>query len=579
MAFFVVNSKTLMFTTKKTSLFTTPAKKAAKATVSVGKIKLPKSAFVKAAMKKTAETQSGNGAKKYSTTGSALVDQFGTVGTYRKPRAYFEIEKDCETAWAEDQLLAVKFIGYLRTVTRKVQLFNGQTTQEPQKGAELKHEAITRMIWLHIKSPETFWTNLPIFISLGSWHDVFSMLQYDLMYNGWEDRKLDWTKFGEFILSGLENQNTVQLVKKYLPHIKARSDCKTVEAQANNIIAKWICNLLYGEKESSYNYKQYRKLKTSGTAHEWQKLISQKKFNRIDFGKIHGRALNILVKGKFLKNQGLSEKYTAWVTKPTTEVKFTGFVNELFEKLPKSLSDLDKNRRETINKAFQTLVEKGRDSQQENQTRFIVARDISSSMTSTAEGLSMSSFDVAKALALYFSEFLTGEFADSYLCFANETAMCSWKGKTPIEKWYNDKTLSFGGTDFMGVARLFAKLKKQGISEEDFPTGTICISDGDFNSAYANNTNAEAFKQVLRTAGFSKQFVDNFVIVLWNIPNGYYGRSKAQYEGMADQKAIYYFSGYSGSVISFLLGKEVLTAAEIFEKAMEQEVLSLIELR
>jgi hypothetical protein len=234
-----------------------------------------------------------------------LVDQFGKVSAYKAPRSFEAIVKDCEQLWADDPLNAVKFATYLRTITRKTQLLDGSTTEEPQKGAELKFEPIMRMIWLSQKAPDVLWKNIGLFISAGSWHDIFTMLQYDLMYNGWENRKLNWKLFGDLILTALENPNTNNLLKKYLPQIKARSACKTVEAQANCVIAKWVCSLIFGQKDNSYNYKKYRQLKTSGTAHDWQKLISQRQFDTIEFDIIHGRALNLMVRSKFLKNQNL----------------------------------------------------------------------------------------------------------------------------------------------------------------------------------------------------------------------------------------------------------------------------------
>ena len=47
--------------------------------------------FVAAAMKKSAVTTLGNGAKKYSTTGNEFVDQFGKLGSYKEPRSYEDI--------------------------------------------------------------------------------------------------------------------------------------------------------------------------------------------------------------------------------------------------------------------------------------------------------------------------------------------------------------------------------------------------------------------------------------------------------------------------------------------------------
>ena len=58
---------------------------------------------------------------------------------------------------------------------------------------------------------------------------------------------------------------------------------------------------VWGKSESGpKQYKQYRKLKSSGTAHEWQKLISQSKFDKIYFSKIHGRDLKLQQDGTYV---------------------------------------------------------------------------------------------------------------------------------------------------------------------------------------------------------------------------------------------------------------------------------------
>lgn len=557
-----------MFTAKKQQLFDKPSKKSSETTQS-------SSVFVKAGLKKEAETKSGNGALKYSTTGNEFVDQFGKLGTYKKPRTFSEIEKDSELLWAKNKTMTVLFIFYIRMITRVVSLFDGTKTSKSQKGAEMRHEGIMRMIWLHMKAPNTFWNNIGLFVSVGSWKDIITMLQYDLVYNGWNDRKLNWEKFGNLILSGLNNENTNNLLKKYLPQIKAKSKCNTVEAQADTMIAKWICSLVFGKKEdNSYNYKQYRKLKTSGTAHEWQKFISQGKHNLIDFNSIHGRALNKLVRSKFLENQGLKEAYEKWITKPETEAKFTGFVHELFEKLPGSLSSLSVAERETTNKQFDTLVKKGGEKEH---TKLIVVRDTSGSMSSIATGTKMSCYNVAKALALYFSEFLTGKFANAWIEFNSDAKMHEWKGNNALEKWYNDRSSYVGGTNFESVINLFVKLKKEGIEESEFPTGILCISDSEFNPSSLGRTNVESALNILRRGGFSKEYVNNFIIVLWNLQSNYYGRNTgSKFETYGDTPNVFYFSGYSAATVSFLSDK-IKTASELFDEAMNQEVLQLIE--
>lgn len=587
-----------MFDSKKTQLFSTKEKQKTSDT----------SPFVQAGLKKKAESRSGNDSVKYSTTGMPFVDQFGKLGECKKPRPFAEIAKDCEALWAEDPLKAVKMSFYIRTITRPTD-FNGKTTSITQRGAELKHEGIMRLMWLYTKDRNTFLANLDLLPVLGSWKDIIIMLQYDLVYHGWEKKILPWNLMGAFILSALGDNNTCELVKKYIPSIQANSKCTTVEAQADNIIAKWICSLLFGTKEefmghhetkalkvsgeytNARNYKKYRKLKNSGTAHEWQKLISQKKMDRIDFSKIHGRALSLLVKSKFLKNQGLQEKYTEWIKKPETEtVKFTGFVHELFQDFNggvggahhtastyRILSSVPEHIRETVNKQFATLVEKGRS--EDHTTSLIVVRDTSSSMTSNATGTNMSSNSIAKSLALYFAEFLKGRFSNSWIEFNTNAQMHTWIGKTPVEKWFNDRAESYGSTEFMSVIRLFCNIKAQGVPESEFPSGILCISDGNFNPGMLGKTNVESALLTLKNAGFSQEYVENFVIVLWNIPNGYYsGRvPKTQFETFGDVPNVFYLGGYSASTIAFLTSK-IKTPSELVDAALDQEILNLVKL-
>lgn len=555
-----------MFTTKKESLFTVK-KKATETT----------NAFISAGLKKTSETLSGNGALKYSTTGNDFVDQFAKLGSYKAPRSFADVSSDSELLWSQNALLSVLFIFYLRTITRIVSLFNGVKTSVSQKGAELKHEAIFRMIWLHNKAPQTFWKNIGLFVSIGSWKDIITMLQYDLIYNGWEKRALDWEKFGNLILAGLQNDKTSELLKKYLPQIKANSRCTTVDSQADNMIAKWICSLLFGTKETSASYKKYRQLKANGTAHEWQKLISQGKHELIDFNKIHGRALNLLVRGKFLKNQNLEDKYNEWISKDDVAVKYTGFVHELFSKLPSILGNLSQNEQITINKQFATLVEKGK-SEKQTETTLIVVRDTSASMGSTATGTNMTCYNIAKALALYFSEYLTGAFEQAWIEFNSQAKMHRWVGASPLEKWYNDKSNFVGSTNFLSVIQLFGILKRNGVPESDFPTGILCISDSEFNPSQLGRTNVEGALTMLRNHGFSEAYVSKFTIVLWNLQSNHYGAKTGQkFETHGDVPNVYYFSGYSASVISFLDGN-VKNAGELFNEAMNQEVLNMVEL-
>jgi hypothetical protein len=560
-----------MFDSKQKALIKSAVKPVVKSTGT-------KNPFVEAAMQRSSVVLSGNGAKKYSTTGNEFVDQFGKLGEMKAPRSYTDISSDMSVLWASNKKATVDFTLYVRMITRTTMLPDGTKTTVPQRGSGLRYEGIMRMMWLHVNHPDTFWKNIPLFVAAGSWKDIIMLLSYDLQYNGWDKRLLNWDQFGKMILAGLENPVHSELIKKYLPAIKSNTQCKTIEAQADNLIGKWLCSLLFGNKgeSSGWTYKKYRQLKSSGTAHEWQQLISQGKHQLVNFNTVHGRALAQMVSGKYITNNGLETRYNDWIDSQPV-AKFTGYVHELFKVMPSRPFQI-----QTLNKQFDGLVETAKKGATQG-TSLIVVRDTSGSMSSSAAGTSQSCYDIGKALALFFSEMLPeGEFANSWIEFNSDAKMHQWKGSTAYEKWVNDSSNYIGGTDFQSVIKLFVKMKQKGIDESQFPTGILCISDSEFNPTQLGGTNVRVALGALRNGGFSEEYIAKFKIVLWNLQSNYYGEGTgSKFETYGDVDNVYYFSGYDGSVIAFLTGvegqiSEPKNARELFEAAMNQEIMGLV---
>ena len=553
---------------------------------------IPIQPFLRASMKELFKTTSlGNGAVKLISTGNPFVDQFGKVGSYRQIRQMSEIHDDMHPLWATSPLLTVCFVIYLRMITRIVKLFSGKKTLGVQRGAGLKHEAIMRMIWIYVHYPETFWKNISTFIAIGCWRDIITMMSYDIQANGWKDRTLNWDEFGKLILAGLENPEHSELVKKYLPSIKSNKLCTTPAAKADNVIAKWLCYMLFGNKSTQFdlnaipnynNYKKYRLLKSSGKAHEWQQLISQGKFLSINFDTIHGRALAQLVSSKFLENQNLTEAYDKWIsTKPLA--KYTGYVHELLSYVKEGYNNklLKPWQTKTINAQFLQLVETAR-KDMNTESSFIVALDTSASMTSSVPGLKTSSYIIGKSLALFFAHLLDGPFKHAWFEFNDKAKLKTWKGSTPVEMFQNDASQAYGSTNLQSITELWCQLRSEGISEEHFPTGIICISDNCFNPA-GSQTNYDAMIQAI-TPHFSQEYLDKFTVVFWNIPNTYYGeKPQMAFETLADTKNVFYFSAFDGSILAFLMGTSYSpripqTAEELFGIAMNQEIMQNVEI-
>lgn len=314
----------------------------------------------------------------------------------------------------------------------------------------------------------------------------------------------------------------------------------------------------------------------------------------MDFGSIHGRALLQLTTSKFLQNQGLVKEYENWISKQPV-AKFTGYVHELAQKIvdlghrgwAPSYKTLRLYEKMTINKQYDGLIETARKDGGIN-TTFLVCRDTSGSMYSHAQGINMSAGDIAKSIGIFFSDLLEGPFANSWVEFHSTVKLRTYKQNNFVDKFVGDTSTYIGDTNFIGVADFFVRALRNAGSEDGFPTGILCISDGEFNSVTDRTTNVDGFKAVLKAGGFSADFVDNFKFVMWDIRSSYYGSNrKANFETHGKHDNVFYFSGYDPSVVTFLMGgsadtttgevKTPKTAEELFEAAMNQEVLNLVE--
>ena len=556
----------------------------------------PTNMFERELFKKEHQTYSGNGSKKLSNSGNIFVDDFANLGNYKTPRDYEDVCETMERLWSVDPLTTLKETFYIRMITRQPITLDG-VKLSTHRGQGLKSEFWHRLLWLAQKHPGTFKKNVSLIPVVGSWDDLFEILRLDLSYNGIR-KSFDWSPILNLIYTGLEDKAQVNLVKKYLPTIHSANKCKTLRQQCNAYIGKLIAHDLFvytsqpiSDKEKASAYAAYRKMKSSGTAHSWQQLISKKKFDRIDFNKIAGRALQKLTNSKFLENHNLEDAYAKWIASQPV-AKYTGYVYELFKPVCstsgwRNLTNkkkLKKYQQDLLNKQFLGLIETAKKDMNRN-SNFIGVLDISGSMTSEAYGTGMSSYQVGLAMCLYFSYLLEGKFKDTFLTFEDDVKIHKFKGDTPLDKFCSFNNDCYGSTNFLGVADELVRLKEEGYGEDEFPTGILCLSDGEFNS-YDNRFKStfRLFKEKLANAGFSKKFVDDFKIVLWDIRNGYYGgRSSATFEELADCPNFFYMSGLDPAGIAFLTGTSKVqsipkTAEELFEAAMNQELFNQIQL-
>ena len=186
-----------------------------------------KNAFVTEALKESNVTTSGNGAKKYSTSGNDFVDNFAAIATFREPRSYEEAAKDMQLLWSQNPLQCLKLTVYIRLITRKSKVVTKHSTEvlDTQRGQGLRNEGILRLLWVAVNHPEVFKANVPYFIAAGSWKDLFQMLSLDLQYHGWNGRKLDWNSDNimEYCVDGIhfnQDKGSVEVAKEIIKFMK-----------------------------------------------------------------------------------------------------------------------------------------------------------------------------------------------------------------------------------------------------------------------------------------------------------------------------------------------------------------------
>lgn len=527
------------------------------------------------------DARTENGALTNSSTGSDLIDQFGKAGSHRG-RDFKEVSIEMSKLYASDKRSAIQFAFYLRLITRKIK--GSFVTDKVQLGQGNRDESFKRLLWLAQKDPVAFYDNLWLLPIVGSWKDLWSImiLANDLGI------KLDREKFYELIAQAIEDDNERPLVQKFLPQVKASSKCKTQRAKNLNAIAKGFLEYV------GWDGKKYRQFKSTGEAHVFQRVLCGRLYKSINWNQIPGRALHLLVSGKFLTKHGLEDAYTKWIMSQPA-AKFTGYVHELGDKVRTAKK---KAETLTIDKQFVGLL-KNNNPLIENGRRIISAIDRSGSMHSKVADGSTTAMNVAESMGVYFANLLPGAFNGWVIRFSNRSEWVKLKGSFSEQI----KQMTWGdcpsNTDFQSIidSIVAMKVKNPNVPESDYPNTLLVVSDMQFDPAgrtqvynhktyryeTLSSTNYQIAQEKFRIAGFSKAFIDDFQYIWWDVT----GRNKKDFAQTLNEPGGYFLSGFDGSVISLIVNGEKIkdevtgkvrekTIQEKVQDALNQEVLQQV---
>lgn len=531
-------------------------------------------------------TTTFNGALSHSTSGSKVLDYFAKCGMHRG-RKQEDVNADVASIYGENPLLAMKVIFYNRMVSRRVKGINKDSvTVDVQKGQGQKDEFIKTLVWLEKNNPDALYKNLSLIPIIGCWKDLW----YDSSATGFF-HYVEPKKVYELVKIGLQSENHRALIAKYLPKIRSSKNTFNDRHRRKNIWARGLCKFL------CWTEQEYRKFKSSpeNNAHVWQRLMSSKDWNSINFNTVSGRALTALIghRGKdgktTVERHGLEGKYLEWI-KGKPIAKFTGYPYELFLKAKNPKRTLVEKM--TYDAQFEGLLELAKDNVNPDLLKngVLCALDTSGSMGcfkyygSSGTNMTCQPIDVCVGLGIYFSSLIQGSFKDHVVMFDSTSRMIKLTGSfTEKCDQVAKQATAWGGTNFQSVIDEIVRVRKANpqIPVEDFPSVLLVVSDMQFNPVGGNtSTNYDLATRKLASVGLPKM-----TFIWWNVNS--YGNDVPS---KMDDEGTVLISGMDGTVVGRILEGESqpvvdektgetrkMNPQEMLEHAVNQEILNLID--
>lgn len=519
--------------------------------------------FLNSIMRRNALTE--NGAISNSTTGSFVLDYFAKSGAFRN-RTPTEVNGDLQEMWKESPELTLKVIFYNRIITRQVKGF--KETDLVQKGQGNRSEFRAAIGWLAKNQPDALYRNLHLIPLVGTWKDLWHEELIGL---------LDHAQLYKLIKIGLTDEYNRSLLAKYLPRIRSKSNTFNDRHKALNQFAFGLLKVL------DWKPAEYRKFKSSGSAHDFQRKMSAGEWDKLNFNSLPGRVLHQLVNNVGLDQQttlqrrGIEEAYLEWIMEQPV-AKFTGYVYELMQnvRINQSLASAY-----TTDKQFDGLIELAKKDRKITENVWC-ALDTSGSMS--AKVANTTAMNICLSLGIYFSTLNEGAFKDHVIMFDSRSRVKKLTG-TFTEKAMQllSSETAWGNTNFQSVIDEIVNVRKTrpDVPVADYPTTLLVVSDMQFDPVGANTrTNYEEAMSQLASVG-----LPNMRIIWWHVTD-----RTDDFPNTIDDKGVVMIGGFDGAILSTLIGEKEVVNSGVAENnvdqqptpyaamlmALDQEILNLI---
>ena len=472
------------------------------------------SSFLNEVEKLASLTTTENGDATYRTTRNCNLDFFGSAGAMRDKKA--DVADLFEEALIENKETAILNMFYLRDI----------------RGGVGERDAFRAAYKVFAKSyPEDAVNLIPAVTEYGRWDDIlclFDLKNPDLTSKVAEDVSAQLARD----VQDMVNHKSVSLCAKWMPSINTSSN--RTKAYARILI-----------REMGIRESDYRKLLSSlrGYIDILERRMSAKDYT-FDYSKLPSKALMKHIKA-FIRND--NERYLAYksalasgdVKAKTKAVYPYEIINVEDEDLRESMwRDIERHPGES---------------------KTIVVRDGSGSMTYSQISAGVTPLDVATSLAILFSEQLTGDFKDKFITFSAYPEFVDLSRRETLTRKlmkcrrYDDCS----NTDIMKVYKLILEAEKK-CDPKDWIERIVIISDMQFDQGTSNVPTYEEAKKMFDEAGIPLPR-----IVFWNVD------SRVDFPS-SDMENVRFVSGLSQYTIKAILNDTAVDAEEFMMMTLEK---------
>lgn len=473
-----------------------------------------------------------NGAVGYKSTGKKLVDlNFATSSLRSKSER--EINAMFLEAYNENPLYAWKWLFFCRDV--RGGMGERRTFRTILKQMAVSHTQETAVL-------------LPYIAEYGRYDDMWCLLETPL-------KKLVVQLISaqlETDMAAYKEDKPMSLLAKWLPSRRASS--KQTKEYAKIIIEEMGIDRILYQKTLSMLRSKLNLVETYMSSNQW---------SAIDYNTVPSKA-NLKYNSAFLRHdEERRRKFLDALRNNEKGVKInagTLYPHDIVHKYMRSslwsqtlqpydetLEQLWKAQKDTVNGAENVMV----------------VADGSSSMTTQIGKSGTTALDVANALAIYFAERVSGQFANQYITFSDSPQLVRFDGAKSL----HDKLAialrhdECASTNIEAVFDLILKtaLAKK-MTQEDLPGTILIISDMEFNEASTSNRfwNTRSFRTPSKTLfqeiyqKFKKHNYKMPRLVFWNV-NSRTGTIPVK----ENEAGVALVSGFSPNIMQMVLSDEL----------------------